>query len=219
MQIHFPPNVRIRRVKPRLEGLRLQPFVNIDGEAYAKPALNGFWRLEAELLCASVQEHLALSSFLTAMRGVATTLLPLPTRWLPDLRAERPLMSGGDAPEYTTDHTGFSGNPYDGFTLSAPATHRDSYIDVDKPELVQLMPGHFVTLGERLHQVVDVSAIDEREDRIRVSLMPGVRGDYSAGTVVVVDQVQLRCSLESAGDVDLWNVPHSELSAIFIEAF
>lgn len=103
--------------------------------------------------------------------------------------------------------------------MFAPAGHRDSYIDVDKPELVQLMPGHFVTLGERLHQVVDVSAIDEREDRIRVSLMPGVRGDYPAGTVVVVDQLRLRCSLESADDIDLWNVPHSELSAVFIEAF
>src|SRR5690606_6513323 len=108
----------------------------------------------------------------------------------------RRLSMGGVAPEYTFDHVGFINDPFEGFTLRAAASPRDSYIDVNKPALSQLWPGHFITLGDRIHQVVNVTSIGEFPNRIRVSVMPNIREAQPVGEVVIVDQLRLRCRME-----------------------
>lgn len=223
MQYSFPYPARVQSSVPTLHGLRHEPFVNIDGESFAKPAMSGFWRTEMRIIARDVQAQMALSAFLTAMSGAAECVVPICVQWRPNDGSARPiprpLVRGGVAPEYLFDHTGFANDPFDGFTLAAPASHRDSYIDVSKPVLSQLWPGHFITLGDRLHQVVDVSAIDEREDRIRVSVMPSIRGGYPAGEIVIVDQLRLRCRMESGDQIGfgLERMKGSEIT--FIEAF
>lgn len=219
MQVDFPYPVRLQSAIPTLSGLRLGTFTNIDGEAFAKPALNGFWRLDMRVVARDMRAQLALSSFVTAMSGHATCVVPVCTQWRPNDHSGRPLARGGIAPEYTFDHVGFASEPFDGFTLRAPASHRDSHIDINKPELSHLIPGHMITLGNNLHQVINVSAIDESETAIRVSVMPGIRGNHDAGTIAIVDQLRLKCRMESGDQIGLSTEPMKLASLSFIEAF
>lgn len=215
----FPSNVRIRNVRPRVEGLRLGTFTNIDNEAFARPALNGFWRVELTLLSHDEDSHLALTAFLAAMRGHARTVLPLTTRWLPNDANGRKLAINREAPAFGMDHMGFAADPFDGFTLRAPASHRDSYIDVSKPELSHLRPGHRFTIGDRMYQVINASAINDSETSARVSIMPPIRGNHDAGSLVNVDDLRMLAQMESADDPEDWNIAHSEVKAVFVEAF
>ncbi|AZV00405.1 hypothetical protein pthi1_p40 [Paracoccus phage vB_PthS_Pthi1] len=220
MQIAFPAPVRLQSSVPRLEGLRLQPFTNIDGETFAKPAMNGFWRLDMQAFAFDMQSHLALSAFVTAMGAAnAECVVPVYVKWRPLGGNGRMLVRGGPGAPFTSDHIGFTSPQFGGFTLRAPAAYRDSYIDVDTPALSNLSPGHFVTLGARLHQVVNVVPIDEHPQRARVSLMPNLRAAYPVGEVVVVDQLRLRCRLESGDPVASDLSPRQDTSLTFIEAF
>ncbi|OJH46170.1 hypothetical protein [Paracoccus sp. SM22M-07] len=219
MQINFPGNIRIKRIRPRLEGLRSSPFVNIDGEPYARPSLNGRWRVEMDLMCAIEDEYLALSAFLMAMSAGNTTTLPMTTHWLPNDSNGRRLNGFAEAPEFTGNHEGWISEPFAGYTLRTPATRRDSFIDVNVPELSQLRPGHRITLGDRLHEVIGASHIAESDTAQRLSLMPNVRQNADAGSLVVVDQLKLHAQMESAGDLEVWQVPFGEVTAVFVEAF
>lgn len=219
MQVAFPDNVRIRNFRARIEGLRIGSFTNIDGEPFARPSLNGFWRVNMTLLSHDEDSHLALTAFLAALQGNATTVLPMVTQWLPNGANGRKLAISRPAPVFSTDHAGFASEPFGGFALIAPAQHRDSFIDVSCPEMSRLRPGHRITLGDRMHQVIKVHAINESETASRVSLSPPVRGNFNAGEVVVVDQIKLKARLESADDVEDWNIPYADVKATFIEAF
>lgn len=128
MQVSFPFPVKLQSSVPKLEGLRFQPFTNIDGETFAKPALNGVWRLDMTVLAHDMQSHLALSSFVTQMSAAGTTcVVPVCTQWRPNDQNGRRLTGCDMAPVYTFDHVGFLGEPFDGFTLRAAAAHRASY--------------------------------------------------------------------------------------------
>lgn len=54
MDIAFPYPVKLRASIPSIDGLRYSPFTNIDGETFAKPALNGFWRLNIDVAAFSM---------------------------------------------------------------------------------------------------------------------------------------------------------------------
>lgn len=220
MQVSFPFPVKLQSSVPKLEGLRFQPFTNVDGETFAKPALNGFWRLDMTVLAHDMQSHLALSSFITQMSAAGTTcIVPVCTQWRPNDQRGRRLTGCDMAPLYMFDHVGFMGEPFDGFTLRAAAAHRASYIDVNKPALSQLWPGHFITLGDRLHQVVNTTAIGESETAIRVSIMPNIREAQPPGAVVVVDQLRLKCMLESGDQIGLGTGRFRSSALSLVEAF
>ncbi|MCZ4351529.1 hypothetical protein O4H61_03285 [Roseovarius aestuarii] len=197
MQVAFPYPVKVRTSIPLLSGLRFTPFTNIDGESFAKPALNGFWRLDLGLLAIDMQGQLALSAFVTQMEAAsATCVVPICVQWLPNDETGRMLRASRAAPDFTFDHIGWDGDPFDGYTLSAAASHRDSFIDVTKPALSQIWPGHYISLGDQLYQVTAVSAIGESETEIRLSVMPNIRGDHDVDDVVIVDQLRLNCRME-----------------------
>ena len=153
------------------------------------------------------------------IRDRNTTVLPMTTHWLPNDSAGLRLGGFAQAPEYTGSNEGFLAEPFAGYTLRSPASRRDSFIDVTTPDLSNLRPGHKVTLGDRLHEVIAVSCIDESPTAQRVSLMPNIRANADAGSVVVVDQLKLRAQMESAGDLEAWQIPFGEVTAVFIEAF
>ena len=219
MRVAFPHPVRLQSSLPRLDGQRLGQFTNIDGETFARPSLNGYWRVDMTVVAYTMQAQLALSSFVTAMSGNARCVVPICTGWRPNDANGRPLARGGVAPEYTLDHVGFANDPFPGFTLRSPASHRNTFIDVTKPALSHLWPGMFITLGERLHQVVNVSAINDSETACRVSVMPPIRGNHDAGTVVIVDQLRLLCQMESGDQIGVDTSPIKTARLSFIEAF
>lgn len=220
MQVSFPFPVKLQSSVPKLEGLRFQPFTNIDGETFAKPALNGFWRLDMTVLAHDMQSHLALSSFITQMSAAGTTcVVPVCTQWRPNDQNGRRLTGCDMAPLYMFDHVGFLGEPFDGFTLRAAAAHRASYIDVNKPALSQLWPGHFISLGDRLHQVVNTTSIGESETAIRVSIMPNIREAQPSGTVVIVDQLRLKVMMESGDQIGIAAGRFRSSALSFVEAF
>lgn len=220
MQVSFPFPVKLQSSVPKLEGLRFQPFTNIDGETFAKPALNGFWRLDMTVLAHDMQSHLALSSFITQMSAAGTTcVVPVCTQWRPNDQNGRRLTGCDMAPAYTFDHVGFLGEPFDGFTLRAAAAHRASYINVNKPRLSQLWPGMFISLGDRLHQVVNTTSINESETAIRVSIMPNIREAQPLGTVVIVDQLRLKVMMESGDQIGLGTGRFRSSALSLVEAF
>ena len=220
MQVSFPFPVKLQSSVPKLEGLRFQTFTNIDGEPFAKPALNGFWRLDMTVLAHDMQSHLALSSFVTQMSAAGTTcVVPVCTQWRPNDQNGRRLTGCDMAPAYTFDHVGFMGEPFDGFTLRAAAAHRASYIDVNKPALSQLWPGHFISLGDRLHQVVNTTSIGESETAIRVSIMPNIREAQPSGAVVIVDQLRLKVMMESGDQIGLVTGRFRSSALSLVEAF
>lgn len=219
MRVAFPHPVKLQSFRTVLDGQRLGTFTNIDGEAFARPSLNGFWRVDMTVVAYTMQAQLALSAFVTAMSGNARCVVPICTAWRPNDSNGRPLARGGVAPEYTLDHVGFANDPFDGFTLRSPASHRDSFIDVNKPALSHLWPGMFVIIGERLHQVVNVSAIADSDTACRVSVMPPIRGNHNAGTLVVVDQLRLLCRMETGDQIGLDTSPIKTARLSFIEAF
>lgn len=218
MQVSFPYPVRVRSAVPRIDGLRHSPFTNIDGETFAKPALNGFWRLDVNLIAMTTQAQMALSAFHTAMSAAAATcVVPVCVQWRPNDANGRKLTGNCVAPAYTFDHVGFLGGPFAGFTLAAPAAHRDSYIDVNTPLLSNLAPGHYITIGDNLHQVVNSSRLSETVSR--VSIMPSLRGARQAGVLVVVDQLRLKCRMESGDQIGFGIERFKSASMSFIEAF
>lgn len=220
MQIAFPYPVKVRASVPRLVGLRLAPFTNIDGESFGKPTLNGFWKLDINVIATDMASQLSLSSFVTQMEAAAATcVVPVPVQWRPNDQTGRMITPNDTAPEYTFDHVGFIGEPFGGFTLRSSAMHRASYIDVIKPALSQLWPGHFITLDDRLYQVTNVNAIGESETDIRVSVMPNIRGNHNAGKVVVVDQLKLKCRMESGDQIGSSIEVVKSAGLSFMEAF
>lgn len=220
MDITFPYPVNIRSAVPTMEGMRLNPFVNIDGETFGQPTLNGYWRLDLNVIAQDMQAQLALSSFVTAMSAAnAECVVPVLAQWRPNDNRGRMLYGTSLAPLWTFDHVGFASDPFEGFTLQAAASHRASYIDVTKPALSQLWPGHYITLGDRLYQVVNVTSINELPNRIRVSVMPNIRGNHASGSVVIVDQLRLRCRLEKGDQIGGSIDPVKFANLSFIEAF
>lgn len=220
MEYSFPFPVRVRSSAPSLAGLRLSPFTNIDGEVFGTPSLNGLWRIDMSVIARGMQAHLALSGFIDAMsQAGATCAVPVCTQWRPNDQYGRPLTGCDMAPEYLFDHVGFLGDPFDGFTLRRPAAHRDSYVDVDKPALSHLWIGHFFTLDDRLYRVINVSAIDESDTSVRLSVIPNIRGNHEAGKVVIVDQLRLRCQMEEGSLVGFSADRIKESRLSFVEAF
>jgi hypothetical protein len=220
MDVAFPYPVKVRASVPSLTGMRFNPFTNIDGETFAAPALNGFWKLEMSLIAIDMRAQLAMSAFVTQMEAAgATCVVPVAVQWRPNDDRGRMIKPNAAAPEYTFDHVGWDGVPFDGFTLRAAVAHRDSYVDIDKPALSQLWPGHYITLDDRLYQVVKVSAIAESETAIRVSVMPNIRGAHASGKVVVVDQLALKCKMEQGDQIGASYEPVRFGSISFFEAF
>ncbi|RWR28855.1 hypothetical protein D2T31_12140 [Sinirhodobacter populi] len=203
-----------------LDGMRFDPFTNIQGETFANPTLNGYWRIDMQLVARTAQEKLALSSFITQMSpGSARCIVPVCGVARPNDANGRPLTGCLMAPEYTYDHVGFRGEVFRGYTLEAAASHRDSYIDVVKPALSALWPGHYISLGDRLHQVVNVTHLDESETRVRLSVMPSIRGNHAAGETVIVDSTRLACRLESGDQFAVGGSKFKTVSLSFVEAF
>lgn len=220
MEVAFPYPIKIRASVPKLSGLRFSPFTNIDGETFGTPALNGFWNLSLEFIAVEMSAQLAVSAFVTQMEAAgATCIVPVQLQSRPNDSNGRMLAYNDIVDAYTFDHVGFLNGPFDGYTLRSAASHRDSYIDVNKPALSQLWPGHYITLEDRLYQVTNVSAIGESETAIRVSVMPNIRGNHDSGKTVIVDQLRLKCRLESGDQVgaSIEVVKTGTLS--FIEAF
>lgn len=220
MQVSFPYPVRLRSVTPMLEGLRFDPFTNVNNETFAKPALNGFWRISMEVVARDMQAKLALSSFVTQMSAAGTTcVIPICTQFRPNDRNGRPLTGCDMAPEYTFDHVGFLGDPFDGYTLRSAVSHRDSYINVNTPALSKVTPGMFISLGERFYQVVNAVSINENDRAWRLSVMPNIRGNHASGSVVIVDQLRLKVAMESGDQIGVSTLPIKIANLSFIEAF
>lgn len=220
MEYAFPFPVRLQSQVPQIDGLRLGTFTNIDGETFAKPAMNGFWRVDMTVVARDMQAQLALSAFTTAMaQAGATCTVPICTQFRPNNEYGRPMTGCDMAPLYTFDHVGFLAEPFGGFTLLSSVNHRDSHIEVSKPELSQLWTGHMISIGDRLYQVVNVSPIDESDTAIRVSVVPSIRGNHDAGTTVIVDQLRLKCVLESGDQIGLGTQRIKTASLSFVEAF
>lgn len=220
MEVAFPWPCRVRSCVPDLAGRRQEPFINVDGEPFARPTLGGFWRVEMEIVARGIAAQMALSSFRTAMDdGVTTCLLPISTQWRPLNAAGRPIVGARPAPEFSRDHGGYASEPFDGYRLLAPAQAGDTQIDVFTPGLARILPGQFITLGGSLHQVLNVNSINELPRRMRLSVQPRLRAPRANNSVVIVDQLSLRARMEKGDAVDPGRGLFKSARFTFVEAF
>jgi hypothetical protein len=220
MEVAFPWPCRVASCVPKLEGLRHEPFVNIDGEPFARPTLNGFWSVDLELFARGNEAQMAMSGFVTSMSAGGTScVIPIPSHWRPvDARGRR-IAGSNPSPLFTRGHAGFASQPFGGYTLRAAAGRRNSYIDINMPALGQIVVGQLITLGDRLHQVVNMSALDEHPSRARLSLMPNLRDFYPVGAVVVVDQLRLKVQMQTGEPIDPGRGLFKRSTLRMVEAF
>lgn len=220
MEFGFPYPVRVLSQTAALMGMRGEPFTNIDGEPFGKPQLNGFWRIEMEVYAKTRMAAMALSAFITAMQqGGTTAIVPICTMGRPTDDTGREIAGIHPGPDYPTDHTGFEAQDYPGVTLETAAFHRDSYIDIAKPALTTIWPGHYVSIKDRLYQVIMASAVNDDDERMRLTVRPPIRGNHDPGDVVVINQLRVRCMLHDAQQVGFAPGNARTTSLTFIEAF
>lgn len=220
MEFAFPGGLHLLSNAATLTGMRGDPFININGEPFGRPMLNGAWQIRMQVLAKSAQSKLGLSAFVTAMQiPHATCMVPVRALSYPADAAGRPLSASMISPEFGADHMGFAADRAEGYELLTAASHRDSWIDLVKPAASQLMPGHYLTIGDRLYQVIRVSALGESETAVRVSVLPNIRGSHAAGTPVVIDRLQLRCRLQDGDQFGRSIERHAVVPLTFIEAF
>lgn len=222
MQIAFPDPVKLRTSVPVLDGLRHgEGFINIDGETFGKPRLNGRWRVSMDVFSHDMQSHLALTHFVTAMSpGHATCAVPIHLPYRPLGNDNRMLSACRTAPDHSVHHLGYKSEPYDGFILSAAAARRDGHIVVTRTNEGQVLPGMHITLGNRLHQVMDVSHPDETDrKKTRLDLLPYLRADYPAGEIVIVDYLTVLCRMVRGDQIGATLGPVQTSRLEFVEAF
>lgn len=220
MEFAFPGGLRLIRNVPVLQGMRHDPFTNIDGEPFGQPSMSGHWQIQMQVLVDDERSKLALSAFITGMQmPQATCLVPVRAIGYPSDDRGVPVSGGKVSPEYGADHLGYEADPAPGYQLRAAAAHRHSFVDVTKPRLSQLLPGHMLSIGDRLYQAVQVTAIDELETAVRVSVLPLIRGAHETATPVIVDRLRVRCHLLDGDQIGRAIEKQQSVSLNFIEAF
>lgn len=223
MDFAFPHPVSIQSNEPKLEQLRRAPFMNVDGELFATPQLNGRWRIDMSVLARTQHGELALSAFITGMsQAGAFCNVPICTKYRPNASNGRMLSGNQVRGFWFESHVGWKNDPFGGYRAIADAAVRDSYIDISAPDLGAIIPGMFISLGRgRLHKVLKATHVGsgQRDNEQRLHIAPNLRDPVAAGDVIIVDQLVLRCWLDTSGHVPFDGHPHKRVDLSFVEAF
>lgn len=192
--VDFPYNACWQSVQFNIVGNSVSGGFGLSGASINVASNSGHWVAEASFSIYTEEQYLLWQGFIAEMRGVlGTTLVPAMPRWLPfDAQARRldsqDATDLGDGPIW--DGTGL-GMPLTVHAyLNAGASLRDGEIRVHYTDTLGLRPGHLITLGDNLHQVV--SAHNYGPNIYKVQIEPILRQNFPQYEPVVIDRPHCR---------------------------
>jgi len=203
MEATFPHLVGWRSVRFWPEGMALDPQQSINGTDTIIPTMRGRWKATAELVFHGEGGYLQWQAFLAQMEGMlGTTLVPCFTRHRPRDRQGRVVSfarTAGLADAQTVEHFGFDAAPLRQVVTAAASPLRSTELDVDLLNIIDLRPGQYFSVGERLHQIQNHWESAPGAHRIRFH--PPLREAVAKGALVEVARpvCKMRFTTETEG--------------------
>ena len=226
MQVTFPHLARWQDVQFHMSGQSLEAQQSISGAETIVPVPRGRWKASISMVLRGEAAVLQWQAFLAQMQGrIGTTLVPARSRYRPNDRDGHGVgfCNVADiADAQTMDHFGFANPPLDMIRVNQNAALRATEIEVRYPNSTGLRPGHFFSIGERLHQVQAVYKLRDTEfgPRYAVHFHPPLRAPVLAGDLVEIARpvCRMRFATEEEGlfDQSLDVLPRVQVN--FVEA-
>ena len=210
MQATFPHLARWVSVNFRLAGQALEAQQGISGAETIVPTLRGRWTASATMWAHGEAAVLQWQAFLAQMQGrIGTTLVPAFSHHRPKDRDGHDVGFAGVAniaDAETMDHFGLANPPLEMVRVNLNASLRATRIEVRYPNSTGLRPGHFFSIGDRLHQAqaVHKSRDSENGPRYAVHFQPPLRAPVLAGDLVEVARpvCRMRFASEDEGQFE-----------------
>lgn len=222
MRATFPHQLLRQEVVPRPVGMSLEPQRSISGAETVVPSFGGRWEATCSFVIHGEAAQLAWQAFRAQMEGrIGTTLVPIRTRFRPKDRDGHPVYGCGSAgldAAQTWEHFGFESEPVATMTLAAAAPLRATTIKADLGNTTGLRPGHFFSIGERLHTVQH--HWQDADGTANLMIWPPLRAAAPAGSVLVLDRpvCVMRMVSETEGEFDHLLDRLPRVTATFVEA-
>ena len=199
--VDFPYAVHWTDVAFQLVGQAASAGFGLSGASINVASNSGHWVADVSFLIRTEDQYFGWQGFIAEMRGtVGTTVVPCRQRYLPfDGQARR--MNGLGAVDFGgssfPDTSGLGQSTTIHAELAAPASLRDGVISVRYLDTTGLRPGHYITIGENLHQVI--TAHETAPDVYAIQIEPLIRQAYPALERVVLDRPHCRMRMLEPG--------------------
>lgn len=229
MFVTFPFNLRFQTSGFHVVGASSEPQQSIGGAYSVQPRLGAHWVGSVTFLTTNEETRLALQAFVAGMEGMlGTTSVPVFQRHAPRDGQGRAAPRCAVAPlgnsamfegggSQSAEFWGFENLPAVYGNLAAGAALRAVEIAVTPTNYTGLRPGHDLTIGDRLHRVVQLRREGEA-DVLRIT--PPLRAAAAAGETVVLDAPHclMRFASEAEGQQVYSPSPVSGITMNFVEA-
>lgn len=202
MDVTFPHGVSRQSSTFARAGLSQEPKTAITGAQTVVPTQGGHWTATVSLLLRGEAQELAWMAFLAQMEGrIGVTQVPVNYAWRPRDRDGHVVSFCKVAPlsgAQTAEHFGFASVPMVTVTLGGGAL-RATEMDYSRNNVDALRPGHYFSVGERLHQVQLTWRDRNGVDRMR--FWPPLRRAVEAGETATLDRpvCRMRFATEDEG--------------------
>lgn len=222
MQVTFPYLAGWRSLRFWTVGNALTPQEGITGAETIVPVPRARWMASGEAVIRGEAGFLQWQAFIAQMEGmVGTTLVPCQTIFGARDRNGRRLsfgQTGGVQSAQTFEHFGMDGGAVQRLINVFDAPLRSTEISVTRHDSTGIRPGHFFSLGERLHQVQ--ASWDAASDRQRIKFHPPLREAVAAEAPVEV--VRPVCKMRFASETEgvlpqSFGAPLARITVNFVE--
>lgn len=202
MQASFPHLALWQDVRFHLKGQSLEAPQSITGVETIVPTMRGRWMATANFALDGEAATLQWQAFLAQMQGrIGTTLVPCGYKFRPRDRNGRGLSFADVAnlsDAQTWEHFGFENTSLNRITLASAAPLRATQLNINLFDTTGLRPGHFFSIGERLHRVQ--SHWEPTAGTHRVLIEPPLRAAAGAGTRLEIERPV--CRMRMAGETE-----------------
>lgn len=189
MEAAFPFMAGFRSGRPYLTGQTIETPRSISGVRSTVPSLSARWTLNGQFVFHGEAATLQWDAFIGQMKGrTATTLVPIYQRYLPRDRDGKTLSSQNVARlagAQTWEGFGFENEQITRIKTASAASLRATTLDLTLLDTTGLRPGHFFSIGERLHKVLTHSQPTPATHRI--TFYPPLREAAASGTHVEIE--------------------------------
>lgn len=206
MEATFPHLALWQAAQFHLVGQSLDMAESITGADIIIPTARARWVATVGFALKGEAAALQWQGFLAQMQGrVGTTLVPARSRYRPKDGGgiSRPFCDVGNLTTgQTMEHWGFANQPLGQIIVNQNAGLRATEIEVRYPDSSGLRPGHFFSLGDRLHRVRAAywSRDTEFGPRYAVHFDPPLRAAVTAGATVEVNRPVCRMRMVTEGE-------------------
>lgn len=222
MQATFPHLCYQQSAQFMPVGMSLEPQDSINGTPTIIPTMRARWMAQVGFALNGEAATLQWRAFLMQMQGrLGTTLVPVYSKYGARDRDGHPLPFCDIASiegAQTWEHFGFENTPIRRVSVKSAAALRATQLDLTLFDTTGLRPGHFFSIGERLHAVTTHWQPDSATHRI--TFVPPLRSAVAAGTRVEIERpvCRMRMVTETEGLFDQALDPFPTVQVQFQEA-